>query len=117
MTEHVLTRAADLMRRHYGRLPATGPAGYWTTLVCVVLDHGRPAKKGRDWSWLVEGPLRTSEETAAQGASRLIELLDENNQPSSKAGVLCGCASWWQSRFGAEDAPADFSRRSLGSWQ
>jgi endonuclease III len=117
MTEHVLTRAADLLRRHYGPLLAIGPAGYWTTLVRVVLEHGRPAKKGRDWSWLDEGPLRTAEETAAQGASRLVELLDENNQPSSKAGVLCGCASWWQRRFKSEDAPADFSRRSLESWQ
>jgi endonuclease III len=117
MTQHVLTRAADLLRRHYGPPPATGPVGNWTTLVRVVLEHGRPAKKSRDWSWLDEGPLREAEETAAQGVSRLVELLEEHNQPAGKAGALCGCAVWWQRRFGAVDAPADFSRRSLESWQ
>jgi endonuclease-3 related protein len=117
MLEHVLTRAADLLRLHHGRCLATGPAGNWTTLVRVVLEHGRPAKKSGDWLWLDEGPLRTAEQTAGQGLSRLVELLEENNQSAGKAGVLCGCALWWQRSFGAEDAPADFSRRSLESWQ
>jgi endonuclease-3 related protein len=87
------------------------------TLVRVVLEHGRTADKGRDWLSLVEGPLSTAEETARQGASRLVELLEENSQPARKAGVLCGCALWWQRSFGAEDAPSDFSRRPLESWQ
>jgi endonuclease-3 related protein len=87
------------------------------TLVRVVLEHGRQADKGRDWSCLVEGPLSTAEETARQGDSRLVELLEENQQPARKAGVLRGCALWWQRYFGAEDTPADFSRRPLESWQ
>src|SRR5438477_2975990 len=117
MTEHVLTSAADLMLRHYGRLPATGPAGKWTTLVRVVLEHGRTAKKSRGWSWLDEGPLRTAEEIHAVGVSRLVHVLEENGQSASKAGALCGCAVWWLRRFGADDVPADLSGRSLESWQ
>jgi endonuclease III len=58
-----------------------------------------------------------AEETAAQGVSRLVHVLEENDQSASKAGALCGCALWWQRRFGADDALADFSRRSLESWQ
>jgi endonuclease III len=117
MTVHLLTGVADLLRRKYGQLPPTGRSGKWSTLVRVVLEHGRPAKKSHDWSWLDEAPLRTAEETAAQGVSRLVDILEENSQSASKARALCGCALWWQHSFGTDDAPADFSRRSLESWQ
>src|SRR4029077_15443517 len=73
--------------------------------------------KSRDWSWLDRSPLRTAEETAALGVSRLGEVLEEKDQSASKAGVLSGCALWWQRSFGGDDEPADFSRRSLESWQ
>ena len=117
MTPHVLTAAADLLRQHYGPIRSEGPAAEWNTLVRLVLEHGRPAKRIRDWSWLDDSPLRTAPETLATGVHWLAEILEVNHQKPKLAPPLTGCAKWWQQHFGAADTPADFAHRSIESWQ
>lgn len=117
MNPHVLAISADLLRRHYGPPVAPGRPGEWTTLVRVVLEQGRPAKKVRDWSWLEDSPLRTADETIGLGISRLAEVLAVNLQPEGRARPLHGCAQWWQGNFSADDGPADFTQRPLEAWQ
>jgi endonuclease III len=117
MTHHVLTVSTELLRQHYGAVPRPAPAGEWQTLVRVVLENRRQVKKPPDWSWLDESPLRTAEETLVLRASRLVEILEANHQAAGCARTLYGCANWWQQIFCKDAGPADFTQRSLESWQ
>ncbi len=88
MPRSVLIEAASLLTDHYGRLAPPGRAGEWSTLVRVVLDQGRSAKKELDWSWLEEGPLASACDTAQCEVSQLAYILGTQRQPAGKAPVL-----------------------------
>jgi endonuclease-3 related protein len=117
MTRNVLGDAADLLARHYGPLPESGPPGEWITLVRVILERGRAVKNGRDWSWVEETPLRTPSETAVQSASRLAEILEAAGHSATKAIALSGCAGWWLREIGDRGAVAAFRQRPLETWE
>ena len=70
MTRNVLGDAADLLARHYGPLPESGPPGEWITIVRVILERGRAVKNGRDWSWVLSGHHITIRCTGDSEANR-----------------------------------------------
>jgi endonuclease-3 related protein len=93
------------------------PLGQWLTLVRIVLDRGSSSKKGRDWSWLEESPLRTPEETSRVSGPVIEEMLDQAGLAGGRAGVLPALAEWWLNCVGDRDASAVFGRRPLPAWQ
>ena len=115
--QNVLRDVAALSARQYGTPRPSGPPGEWSTLVRIVLEHGKPVKKDRDWSWVAEGSLGTARDAAAQTATRLAEVLESAGHSEKKAGLLRALAEWWQRRVGEADALAVFRGRSLEHWQ
>lgn len=122
MVQHVLRDVAALLQRHdeSSRTPGFSnelPPGEWSTLVRIVLEHGKLAKKKRDWSWVAETSLGTARNAAEQSIPGLVEVLESAGHAGSKAGVLHSLAKWWQRRIGEADVLAEFRSRSLEHWQ
>lgn len=117
MAENVLDTAAELLAGHYGKTPAVGPVGEWTTLVRVVLLSGRKLKKGADWSWLDESALRSAEEAAACRGESLEAELDSAGIPSTKVACLQALAKWWMKRIGEERSSVDQWVSSRDRWR
>src|SRR6185369_16187696 len=91
----VLHTAAELMRAHYGVQPKLRDLREWTTLVRVVLEHGRDAlKKDVDWSWLADSPLALASDTATSQIASLANALEAAKQPANKAAALHALAKW-----------------------
>lgn len=122
MRQNPVHDAALLLARHYGSPSATADSvnwrpGEWPTLVRIVLEQGRSSKQDRDWSWIVESPLRSANEGAALTPRGLADVLDAADQPAKKAAVLYELAKWWLSHVAEADALAVFRSRSLEDWQ
>jgi endonuclease III len=117
MPQNILHDAAALLARHYEAPLASAPAGEWSTLVRIVLEHGRPMKKSRDWSWITDSSLGTARDAADQTAPRLAEVLESTGYAGNKAGLLHRLAQWWQRRIGEADALEVFQSHSLEHWQ
>jgi endonuclease III len=117
MAHNLLRDVVALLARHYGTSRTPDASGEWMTLVRIVLDHGKSAKKRRDWSWVTDSSLRTARDAADQTISGLVEVLESARHSGSKAGLLRLLAGWWQSRIGEAEALAVFRSRSLEHWQ
>jgi endonuclease III len=122
MAQNRQSDVAALLSRHYRTFHATEASGEWSTLVHIVLEHGRPTpksrpKKDRDWSWIAESSLRTARAAAEQSVARLVAELEAAGFAGNKAGLLRALAEWWQRRIGEADALPVFGNRSLEYWQ
>ncbi|MBI3863747.1 MAG: hypothetical protein HY290_17810 [Planctomycetia bacterium] len=109
--------AAELLARHYGLPDPPGPPGAWTTLVRIALEPARPPRKPRDWSWIAESSLGDPHAIVEQGPGRLAEVLEEAEQPATRARALHALAGWWLRSFGDSDALEVLPLRSVEFWQ
>lgn len=115
--QDILHSAANLLREHYGEPAVPGPPCKWTTLVKVVLAHGRASsKRACDWEWLHNSPLAVSRQTAASRVELLVESLESAGYSSAKAAALHALAKWYERHFDDENA-VSVENASLEQWR
>jgi endonuclease III-like uncharacterized protein len=114
MTTPPLHEAAEALREHYGRQPAPGDLGAWSTLVKLIVGRSLPPERlGKCWATLSETVLCSAAETETARVPEIQETLEGVGRAARSATVLKALAAWWMSHAD-EESRLELSRDASG---